>query len=183
MALELLSEHGADLNVRFNRKHLVGVIFRKAGRDQFGLVQKLLAKGMTFSASDLTVLAASRYAFRHILKEFAEQLLAMESAENIKQHYSFALSACALYNWPDVAEKLFDTGIDANSLVDGRTALYVACREEHENLVRLLLAHGADPNKPNTVTLEKPEEMPTRLKSRAKLIRKSDAESLRDREV
>ena len=112
-----------------------------------------------------------------LLKEFAEQLLAMESAENIKQHYSFALSACAVYNWPDVAEKLFDTGIDANSLVDGRTALYVACREEHENLVRLLLAHGADPNKPNTVTLEKPEETPARLKSRAKLIRKSDAES------
>jgi len=44
---------------------------------------------------------------------------------------------------------------EGNKLTDGKTPLYIAFFEEHENVVKLLLNNGADPNVPNITTISK----------------------------
>ncbi|KYQ94489.1 hypothetical protein DLAC_04795 [Tieghemostelium lacteum] len=51
---------------------------------------------------------------------------------------------------PQIIRRLIEKGLDVNTLLDeqGATALYIACENQREDLIILLLHLGADPNLP-----------------------------------
>lgn len=56
----------------------------------------------------------------------------------------------------DLAEEIVKAGADVNIETDNGSALYLACKQENENLIKLLLEKGAKPNPKN------PEKSPLR---------------------
>lgn len=97
---------------------------------------------MKLHSYDHIALAASRYAFKYGFLNLVRRVVTIESDDNIKLHYSFALRACVVQNWLDMAKQLIRRGVDVKSA----GTLFVASREENVKFVKMLVQNGADPN-------------------------------------
>lgn len=80
----------------------------------------------------------------------AVQLVERGASVNVKGPKWAALHVAALYGRSDLCRILLDAGASVDQLGEAsHTALMLACQEQHLETVRLLLEHGADPNRKN----------------------------------
>ena len=81
--------------------------------------------------------------------DLAAAKLLVASGANVNDHDARGVSVVVLAahsGFTDVVEFLLETGADPNSSAAGFTALHEAIMRRDETLVRILLAHGADPH-------------------------------------
>jgi len=83
--------------------------------------------------AESTLLAAFDFAFKRGSVELAEQILSNYS--QIGQLYPEAVYYSAKNNWPNILSKLTEKRVDVNSLIEGQTPLYAACKEGHKHAV------------------------------------------------
>ena len=127
-------------------------------------IEKLLDRNVINLASKNTFLAAFGYAFKCDSVELVDRMLSNDSYAKIKQLYPDAVYYSAKQNWPTVLSKLVEeTGVDVNALTDGQTPLYVACKQGHKSIVKLLLSKGADPSVPNELTTSTDFQSPLQI--------------------
>jgi len=110
-------------------------------------IQKLIDGNFINLTAESTLLAAFDFAFKRGSVELAEKILSNYS--RIEQLYAEAVYYSAKNNWPNILSKLIEKRVDVNTLIEGQTPLYAACKEGHEYAVSLLLDNGADPDVPN----------------------------------
>jgi len=110
------------------------------------VVQKLVDQNIINLALENIFLAAVGFAFRCGSVELIERMLSNDSYSTLDQLYPDAAYYSAKNNWPAVLSRLVNGGVNVNTLTDGQTPLYVACKEGHKTIVMLLLNSGANPN-------------------------------------
>jgi len=113
------------------------------------VIQKLIDENFINLTWNSTFSAAFDFAFKHGSSELAERMLSNDGYSAIEQRYPKAAYYSAKNNWPNVLSKLLEKRFDINASTEGQTPLYVACNEEHEYIVYLLLNHGANPSAAN----------------------------------
>jgi hypothetical protein len=144
--MELLLDQGADLEALCNGPSFEVKSFLEAmGGEHISLVLKLFSK----IEPDLETTCTRHvgYAFRYGLRDVASDLLKQEPGANDAETTTLALFYGAKYNWPGIVMNLLLNKADADGVLPGHgTALYAACCEGHEDIVKLLLSFGANPN-------------------------------------
>ena len=135
--VQLLTEAGADLRARSKiyPQNVVGEDTQRAGREELNYT--VLAGGLT------PLLFAARSG------DVASAALLIAAGANSNDRLPDGTSALALaaYNGRGaVAALLLDKGADPNDAGPGYTALHAAVLKSDLNLVKALLAHGANPN-------------------------------------
>jgi ankyrin repeat protein len=151
-----------DAGVDINGKNPDGktALYVACEHDHEDVVELLLRKGAdpNFPGPDPPIRAAIQYS--NILE------LLLEAGADFKA--SGLLENAAWHNSTQSIKTLLDSGVDINDKnPDGKTALYVACEYDHEDVVGLLLERGADPNLPGP---DPPISVATRHPNILKLI-------------
>ncbi len=83
----------------------------------------------------------------HRMPNFDAYLVAGDSLDDVDEYGFTPLIECAITRQPKIAEQLIARNVNINKPdVTGRTPLHWAVDNNDEDMVRLLLAHGADSN-------------------------------------
>ena len=118
----------------------MGVLAIAADKGDLEMVRMLVEKGADVNEGDSTpLLYASGKGYLEVMKFLVERGAVL--------HGGYVL-ACAVYN---KRQKVVDwllqsVGVKVDALVDGRTALTLAVRDNMEEMARLLLRNGASPH-------------------------------------
>ena len=141
------------------------LLLKRAKAEHATAIQKLIDRNFIKFTSGSRFLAVFGFAFKRGSLELAERMLWNESYwySKMEQLYPDAAYYSAKNNWPTVLSKLFEKRVDINILTDGKSPLYIACEEGHENVVKLLLNNGADPNVPNEAGVLKALSSPLQI--------------------
>jgi ankyrin repeat protein len=144
--MELLLDHGANIDALCNGQSFeVESFLEAAGGEHTSLVVKLFDKRLTPTGAD--VVFVRRYAFVYGLRDLASSLLMQQPGANDVDTTTLALYYGAKYNWPGIVMNLLLNKVEVNSVLPGHgTALYAACSEGHEDIVKLLLRFGVNVN-------------------------------------
>jgi ankyrin repeat protein len=108
------------------------------------VVSKLIQEGKICTAMDYVGIA--KFSFRHGIQNLARHAISELDNESLQKHCYSGLHHCAKYGWEAEVRKLVDSGVDVNSFMERRTALYYASEEGLLDIVLLLMERGADPN-------------------------------------
>ena len=167
--VELLAAKGANVNARATRGQTA--LMWAVGQKHPEVVKALIAQGADIHArsdswtevmavpphgyleynraiphgSDTALMFAAR------VDDLASAKLLVAAGANVNDEDAWGVSAVVLAahsGFTDVVEFLLEKGANANSDRAGFTALHEAVMRRDENLVRVLLDHGADANLP-----------------------------------
>ena len=171
--VELLLKHGADVYCRNRNKQTamdvavqkmhVSVIlslvdygvrpripeitlFQYAEGEDAKMFCKMLNSGSLSIKSDESLVAALQFAFKHHSLEMASYLLSSHLRSNVEQVHALALYHSARNNWCDILTDLLKKVTNVNTMTESCTPLCAACDHCSDEVVHLLLQHGANPN-------------------------------------
>ena len=119
-------------------------------RGDFAMLDLILNAGADVNIRDTKGNPALLSAIVNAQYAAAVQLIERGASVNVKGPKWAALHVAALYGRSDLCKSLLEAGASIDQLGDAsHTALMLASQEQHVETVRLLLEHGADPNRKN----------------------------------
>jgi len=139
-AVRKLLAEGTDVNARDANGRVA--LHEAAYKAPAALVQLLISHGADVNARDNDGESPLDRAFVREGREGIIELLLRSGAQPAIGH----LASAAWLGNVHVAALLIQKGVDPNSRVDGYTPLHVALEEGHEEMVRFLVARGANVN-------------------------------------
>jgi len=142
----LLLQHGAIPSTSFG-DDISAQLLENATAEHAEGMQKLIEENLINLTSENTFLAAFDFVFKRASSvELAEKILSNDSYSQFEHLYKEAVYYSAKNNWPNILSKLLEKRVDVNALTEGETPLNLACERGKNEIVKLLLSHGADPN-------------------------------------
>lgn len=143
-AIELLLEHGADINAKNDRG--ATPLYRAIA--SAAIVDYLVKRGATVDAKDNLGRTPLHWAASEGFAESCEVLLAAGADVNLKDRYSESpLTRAVRWRHANVVQLLVTNHGDVNSLADfNTTPLHFAAATENAELIKLLLDSGANIN-------------------------------------
>ena len=141
----LLLESGADPNVTDQAQYDALYIATMEGHID---IVKLLFEydsphKITTKSTNTAYLCACYYGRVDMVRYMLEHGADIYATE---ENGCFAIDHALLKNNIPLAKLLIEKGFDVNSIYLERSALYFACAQRYEEMVQLLLDHGADPD-------------------------------------
>lgn len=119
-------------------------------RGDLVMLDLLLVSGADVNIRDTNGNPALVSALANAQYPAAMRLIQHSASVNVKGPKWAAIHLSALYGRTDLCRALLEAGASVDQLGESsHTALMLACQEEHVETVRLLLEHGADPNRKN----------------------------------
>jgi len=118
--------------------------------DDFNLVISLIESGTDVNSTSADGTTALSYAVYNNNKRLADYLLLKAEADVdiVNDYGASALYLASINADPDVVDKLLTSGANPDvSLLSGETSLMGAANRGRQDVVKLLLDHGADPNR------------------------------------
>lgn len=151
VGLELLVEHGADINLRASMDQSSPLLLLVCQNAPLEKVQYMLKNGAKPEVPDETMFTCLHYAAFSNNIELCKVLLSYDSVNVNAEDNAGETPLHWVFKWPnappELVKLLLNKGADVNAQDnDSQAPLYEACLVGNLEGVRLLLEHGADVN-------------------------------------
>lgn len=139
---------GVDINIRIKEFFIFDAMYFAVDKEHLDIVKILIAAGADLNWSD-PGLSPLLKAIKKQNIELLQLLLDAGAKVEFKTGFNPLVYAAGQVDNPEIIRLLLEAGCNANSTNSmGDTALVDACLHGHEAVIKLLLASGADANKP-----------------------------------